>query len=169
MSIAEDDRALEPQPRRAIEHDVPERGDASPPITWPPGKSPVYPDVALWVDRWLCPHMEREITRTVEWCPMWWDHPEARERLEALWEAWELGRIGGGAWKSTWWVAHADRHLVRLCHPDTGPFGHCHSKHRRDTKAWRSEAIPTERAFRLPPPASDVAANPPLKEERRDG
>jgi hypothetical protein len=113
--------------------------------------------------------MEREITRTVEWCPMWWDHPEARERLEALWEAWELGRIGGGAWKSTWWVAHADRHLVRLCHPDTGPFGHCHSKHRRDTKAWRSEAIPTERAFRLPPPASDVAANPPLKEERRDG
>jgi hypothetical protein len=115
--------------------------------------------------------MEREITRTVEWCPRWWDHPEAVERLEALWEAWELGRIGGGTWKSAWWVTHADRHLPRLCHPDTGPFGHCHTKHRRDTKAWRSEPIPADWTFRRPATASRASTSDPAmrEEERVDG
>jgi hypothetical protein len=120
-----------------------EDGCATAPL-WPAGSSPLYPDTASWVVEWLCPRMEREITRTVEWCPRWRDHPEAVERLDALWEAWEFGRIGGGSWKSAWWLTHADRHLPRLCHPDTGPFGHCHTRHRRDTKAWSSEPAPNE-------------------------
>ncbi len=117
---------------------------------WPAGSSPLYPDTATWVAEWLCPRMEREITRTVEWCARWWDHPEAVERLDALWEAWEFGRIGGGPWKSAWWLTHADRHLPRLCHPDTGPFGHCHTRHRRDTKAWTSEPTPNEAPMSAP-------------------
>ena len=51
MTLAEEHHLAGPVVRRAIEHDVPERGDASPPITWPPGKSPVYPDVAAWVEQ----------------------------------------------------------------------------------------------------------------------
>ena len=104
----------------------------------------VYPDVGAWVERWLCPIMEREIIPSVQWCPQWWDHPEAVERLEALWEAWEIGRLGGGAWKSAWWVTHADRQLSRLCHPDTGPFGSCHREHRRETKPWTSDPVPDD-------------------------
>jgi hypothetical protein len=171
MSIAEDERLAGQVSNPAIRLACPKEGDASPPAGWPDGTTPLYPNVASWVDRWLCPNMEREITRTVEWCPMWWDHPEAVERLEALWEAWELGRIGGGTWKSTWWVTHADRHLPRLCHPDTGPFGHCHTKHRRDTRAWTSEPIPAEWIFRRPPTASRTSApDPAMREaERVDG
>ena len=45
---------------------------------------PAYPNSATWVARWLCPNLEREIKRTFEWCPQWWDHPEAVQRLEAL-------------------------------------------------------------------------------------
>ena len=115
-----------------------EDGCATAPL-WPAGSSPLYPDTATWVAEWLCPRMEREITRTVEWCPRWWDHPEAVERLDALWEAWEFGRIGGGPWKSAWWLTHADRHLPRLCH-----------RHRRDTKAWTSEPAPNEAPMPAP-------------------
>ena len=43
-----------------------------------------------------------------------------------------------------------DRHLPRLCHPDTGPFGHCHTRHRRDTKAWTSEPAPNEAPMPAP-------------------
>ena len=48
---------------------------------------PAYPNSATWVARWLCPNLEREIKRTFEWCPQWWDHPEAVQRIEALWRA----------------------------------------------------------------------------------
>lgn len=131
---------------------------------WPEGHSPHYPNTATWVSEWLCPTMEREITRSVAWCPMWWDHPEAAERLDALWEAWELGRLGGGTWKSAWWVQHADRHLSRLCHPDTGPFGHCHSTHRRDTPAWRSEPIPANDVSEISPQTTSTT-----QKEHTDG
>jgi hypothetical protein len=39
---------------------------------------PAYPNSATWVARWLCPNLEREIKRTFEWCPQWWDHPRSR-------------------------------------------------------------------------------------------
>jgi hypothetical protein len=91
-----------------------------------------FPDSATWVAQWLCPNLEREIKRTFEWCPSWWDHPEAVQRIEALWRAWETLRVEGGKAMNTWWVDHADPQLAQLCNPDTGPFGHCHTTHGRD-------------------------------------
>ena len=91
-----------------------------------------FPDSATWVSLWLCPNLEREIKRTFEGCPSWWDHPEAVQRIEALWRAWESLRLDGGTGMNTWWVDHADPQLAQLCNPDIGPFGHCHTTHGRD-------------------------------------
>ena len=85
-----------------------------------PRRKPGFPDSATWVAQWLCPNLEREIKRTFEWCPSWWDHPEAVQRID------------GGTGMNTWWVDHADPQLAQLCNPDIGPFGHCHTTHGRD-------------------------------------
>ena len=105
---------------------------------------PAYPNSATWVARWLCPNLEREIKRSFEWCPQWWDHPEAVQRLEALWRAWEILRLNGGTGMSTWWVDHADHHLALLCNPDIGPFGHCHTTHGRDVAPLRATEPPDD-------------------------
>jgi hypothetical protein len=120
---------------------------------------PAYPDSATWVVRWLCPNLEREIKRTFEWCDQWWDHPEAVQRLEALWRAWEVLRLDGGTGMNTWWVDHADPQLAVLCNPDIGPFGHCHTTHGRDIAPLAATEPPADWALR---PADPVysATNP---------
>jgi hypothetical protein len=103
---------------------------------------PAYPDSVAWVAKWLCPNLEREVKRTFEWCSQWWDHPEAVQRIEALWRAWEVLRLDGGTGMSTWWVDHADPQLAHLCNPDIGPFGHCHTTHGRDITPLRTTDPP---------------------------
>ncbi|MDQ4504448.1 DUF4913 domain-containing protein [Sinomonas sp. ASV322] len=49
------------------------------------------------------------------WCPVWWDHPEAVDRLHALWLAYIAAEAEGEL--SGWWVNHWDRHYAFL-------FGH---------------------------------------------
>jgi Domain of unknown function (DUF4913) len=105
---------------------------------------PGFSNCATWVAKWLCPNLEREIKRTFEWCPQWWDHPEAVQRLEALWRAWEFLRLEPGTGMSTWWVDHADAHLALLCNPDIGPFGHCHTTHGRDVATLRATEPPDD-------------------------
>lgn len=115
---------------------------------------PGFPDSATWVTRWLCPNLEREIKRTFEWCPSWWDHPEAVQRIESLWRAWEALRLQGGIGMSQWWVSHADRQLAVLCNPDVGPFGHCHTTHGRDIAPLVATDPPDGWPLR-PAPAAD--------------
>ena len=128
---------------------------------------PAYPDSATWVARWLCPNLEREIKRTFEWCPQWWDHPEAVQRLEALWRAWEVLRLDGGTGMSTWWVDHADPQLALLCNPDIGPFGHCHTTHGRDITPLRTTDPPDDWPLRLTDTGHRRLATEPGGEERR--
>ena len=134
-----------------------------------PTADPAFPDTATWVAKWLCPHLEREIKRTFEWCPQWWDHPEAVQRLEALWRAWEVLRVRGGSGMSTWWVDHADHHLARLCNPDIGPFGHCHTTHGRDIAplrtidppdGWRADQTDAVNTAPTPNPAASPVPGP---------
>jgi hypothetical protein len=132
----------------------------------PPALEPAYPNSALWVSGWLCPNLEREIKRTFEWCPQWWDHPEAVQRIEALWRAWEVLRLDGGIGMSTWWVAHADPQLALLCNPDIGPFGHCHTTHGRDIAALASTDPPDDWPHWMTGAAHDAAqANQPTTEQ----
>jgi hypothetical protein len=136
----------------------------------PPTVDPAFPDSATWVARWLCPNLEREIKRTFEWCPQWWDHPEAVQRLEALWRAWEVLRLHGGTGMSTWWVDHADHHLALLCNPDIGPFGHCHTTHGRDIAPLRTIDPPDDWPLGITDtvstaPAPKPAPSPPTLSE----
>jgi Domain of unknown function (DUF4913) len=127
-------------------------------LTWKEDQAPVYPDVVAWVSEWLTPNLERDIKRTFEWCPKWWDHPEAVERLEALWEAWEFGRMDGGPWKGRWWTSHGDRQLAILCSPGDGPFGHCHGEHRTNAKPLFVTPVPDDWKLRPDSPIFVTAA-----------
>ncbi len=62
-------------------------------------------------------------TASDRWCRQWWAHPEAAQRLEALWEAYETARSSkdGGAF-AAWWRTEADHHLP-LLYSDQGPAG----------------------------------------------
>jgi hypothetical protein len=132
-----------------------------------PKPKPAYPDSATWVTKWLCPNLEREIKRTFEWCPQWWDHPEAVQRIEAMWRAWEVLRLNAGTGMSTWWVDHADRHLALLCNPDIGPFGHCHTTHGRDIAPLTTTQVPEDYQHRVTGTASPSA--PPIPAAAEDG
>jgi hypothetical protein len=109
-----------------------------------PSDGPAFTNSATWVEKWLCPNLEREIKRTFEWCSQWWDHPEAVQRIEALWRAWEFFRHADATGMSTWWTDHADPHLAILCNPDIGPFGHCHTMHGRDIAPLRTTKPPDD-------------------------
>ncbi len=52
---------------------------------------------------------------------VWWMHPEAVARLDALWRAWEHLGNDPATGMSVWWRDHADHHMGVLMSPD-GPF-----------------------------------------------
>jgi hypothetical protein len=135
-----------------IAHDETESGDED-------EREPFYPNSAAWVAQWLCTTLEREPKRTFDWCSSWWDHPEAVQRLEALWLAWEHLRLDPGDGMSTWWVDHADPHLAVLCNPDVGPFGQCHTAHRSDIAPLHSDPIPDNRAGEPVPAMTDTTSD----------
>jgi hypothetical protein len=131
------------------------------------GGKPGFPDSATWVAHWLCPNLEREIKRTFEWCPSWWDHPEAVQRIEALWRAWESLRLEGGTGMNTWWVDHADPQLAQLCNPDIGPFGHCHTTHGRDIPPLLALDPPNDWPLRPGPTVNPSPAVVPTNHEEK--
>ncbi len=59
----------------------------------------------------------------MRWCPCWFEHPEARIRLELLWLSWEACRsrpLGALDWHRD----VLDHHLPILL-SDRGPFAAC--------------------------------------------
>jgi hypothetical protein len=96
----------------------------------PPPPTPLYTSVEDWVTHHLLPTYRRQSgPRT--WCSQWWRHPEALERLEALWRAWEALRLDTTTGMSVWWRDHADHHLPILLSPD-GPFARCTHRGHQD-------------------------------------
>ncbi|MHC6223102.1 DUF4913 domain-containing protein [Arthrobacter sp. MMS24-S77] len=65
---------------------------------------------------------ESQDDRTGEWCPQWWDHPEAVDRFHALWLAYMAAEAEGEL--SGWWVNHWDRHFSFLF-SKSGVFSQC--------------------------------------------
>ncbi|WP_245551269.1 DUF4913 domain-containing protein [Nocardia paucivorans] len=63
---------------------------------------------------------------TATWCPDWWRHPEAVERL---WLLFLLRTAATDAEsRSTWWDVHARPHMEALMDP-AGPFKYCSVRH----------------------------------------
>ncbi|PXY16644.1 hypothetical protein BAY60_36070 (plasmid) [Prauserella muralis] len=85
----------------------------------------MYPDVEAWVTDWFAQIIRRPRIKGWRWCPQWWQHPEAIDRLEALWRAWEALRLDGTTGMSVWWRDHCDPHLAALTDQDRSPFKQC--------------------------------------------
>ena len=83
-----------------------------------------YRDLMAWVENWLSPTVRRYLRSTDRWCERWWAHPEAAARLGAMWAAWEVANVEGGASLSQWWLSHFDNHWPSLI-DSHGPFAGC--------------------------------------------
>jgi hypothetical protein len=84
-----------------------------------------YPTLGAWVDGWLLVVYRRPVRgRQLTWCPEWWQHPEARLRLTALWQTWEAMRLEPPFGIADWLRVHLDHHMPILLSPD-GPFKGC--------------------------------------------
>ncbi|GAA1194937.1 DUF4913 domain-containing protein [Pseudonocardia alaniniphila] len=77
-----------------------------------------------WVHDTVTSVIARPLRGELTWCPLWWEHPEAVFRLEALRRAWtELAPEPGTA-MSIWIRDHLDPCLRELLTP-LGPFADC--------------------------------------------
>lgn len=83
-------------------------------------------DLVDWVERLASLLESVDKSQNLFWCSQWWNHPEAVDRLKALYEHWLDTQASGGM--SSWWVDHFDRHAVILF-SKRGPFGECGTKH----------------------------------------
>lgn len=125
------------------------------------GKKPpplVFKNVEEFVREYVAPTYRRKLgSSTATWCPEWWRHEEALQRLGAMWRTWENLRLDPVAGMSTWFLQHGDPHMRVLMDPDRGPFAACHPKQGHATRPleplplvsanpalWLSPAFSTE-------------------------
>jgi hypothetical protein len=104
----------------------------------------LYPDLPSFVAEQLAPSWRRQTGPGLVWCRQWWKHPEAVQRLEALWRAFEHLRHDPALGMSVWWRDHVDPHMAALTNPD-GPMKGCYVGEREHVD--RLDALPVE-----PPP-----------------
>jgi len=85
-------------------------------------------DVEDFVAHFMSVVIERRLGGGRLWCAKWWKHPEAVNRLWALWRAYEAFRAQGGTALSAWWIYHVDSHLSVVM-GESGPFWRCRKGH----------------------------------------
>jgi hypothetical protein len=81
----------------------------------------------MWVEMMI--HDTESVSDTKNeryWCPQWWAHPEAVNRLNALHAAY--GQAVADDTVSAWWIQHWDSH-ARVLFSQHGPFGNCQTRH----------------------------------------
>ena len=85
---------------------------------------PVFASLEEWVCEYLSPMYRRRLRGgSLRWCPEWYRHQEAIERLTAMWDKWEETVADSGPW-SDWFLYVLDPHMAVMMHPD-GPFAAC--------------------------------------------
>jgi hypothetical protein len=84
---------------------------------------PRYPTLPAWVGGWFAPTFGRRLGAT-QWCALWWAHPEAVLRLDALWRTWEVLRLDPAFGMAIWLREHFDPQRAALFGGD-GPFQAC--------------------------------------------
>jgi len=108
----------------------------------------LMPAFLAWVEEHLSvveyTHSDKS---TAAWCPEWWKHPEAVERLWASFEAREQARQDAAAHMdalSDWWLTHWDRHAAILFDAKAGPFRKCDRTlgHLHDTGGQAEQRVP---------------------------
>ena len=113
----------------------------------------LMPAFLAWVEEHLSvveyTHSDKS---TAAWCPEWWKHPEAVERLWSCFEAREQARQDAAAHMdalSDWWLTHWDRHAAILFDAKAGPFRKCDRNlgHLHD-----SDGVEEHRVHYLAPP-----------------
>lgn len=122
----------------------------------PAADGPVHTSLAAFVTDYLQPLFTRPtLGGRWLWCPGWWEHGEAVNRLTALWHSWEALRGQGGAALGIWYRDHLDHQLPILMGAD-GPFRDCATGHYpttpanapplppRENPAWASARGPLE-------------------------
>jgi len=77
-----------------------------------------------WVHRHVAAVIARPLRGEVRWCPLWWEHPEALFRFEALRRAWTELAPEPGIGMSVWIRDHLDPCLRELLSAQ-GPFADC--------------------------------------------
>lgn len=80
-----------------------------------------------WVTHVLVPTYINQVSSRQPWCAQWWDHPEARARLHALWLAWQEHTdetVGGHSGPSLWHRDHLHPAMAELRSHD-GPLNAC--------------------------------------------
>jgi hypothetical protein len=88
---------------------------------------PRYADVHAFVAEHLAEAWGRALRdpdNAFRWCTHWHEHSAARERLTALWQAWETARVEGGTALLRWW-READAVRAALTTPGQSPFDSC--------------------------------------------
>ncbi|MGV9408315.1 DUF4913 domain-containing protein [Nocardia sp. NPDC003693] len=111
-----------------------------------------FPTLKHFVDLYICHVYRRDIShhsKGIAWCPTWWIHGEAFNRLDACWSAFEHLRLDGTTGMSTFWLQHLDPHMAVLLDPERGPFKFCSVKdgHSNRLKPLNSPPAP-ETMFR---------------------
>jgi hypothetical protein len=87
---------------------------------------PFYDNVQDWVSDHFIPLYRRPLGGEYRWCPQWWRHGEAVERLTALWQSWEAMRLQPGTGTASWLRDHLD-HQIPVLLGRSGPFAQCSS------------------------------------------
>jgi hypothetical protein len=101
--------------------------------------APRFPDSPAWVSGWLATTVRRHVNekragQLLAWCPSWAAHPEAEDRIEGMWRAWEAAQASTDpAAIAHWWLKIADPMLKALMDPDQGPFSDCRRNGHTDT------------------------------------
>lgn len=84
----------------------------------------VFATVEEWVAAYFAVTFGRPLGGECRWCPRWFEHREAVDRLTALWRSWEALRRDEALGMATWLTHYLDPQLAALL-ARTGPFAQC--------------------------------------------
>jgi hypothetical protein len=111
--------------RRLIDEELDADGVVAEPPDLDPDDEGLDADRLIeWVHRHVTAVIARPIRGEIHWCPLWWEHPEAIFRLEALRRAWAHFAPQPGPGMANWIRDHLDPCLRELLSP-LGPFADC--------------------------------------------
>ena len=101
-----------------------------------------YSHAEEWVHDWLLRTVRRAEGGIFRWCPWWWKHREAVERLDALWKSWEQARVSDDlSTMNAWWRDHFDPQWAALTSQE-GPFRLCNSRKHDEVRPLSAEPTP---------------------------
>lgn len=100
---------------------------------------PLFSSSTEWANKWFAPMTQRSVRK---WCPTWWEHPEAKLRIDSMWRTWESARLDSVSGMSTWLLHHFDPHMVQLTSVE-GTFCSCTpDKHNKPPQALNPFSTP---------------------------